>query len=137
MPYIDIILRGIIMYSRCLWGYKVQLLVTNPYVNDNSMAISHPRIKKPFFMNRVCLKPATPNPKMRSKGIEYIIERGVKLKFVHGILNIEKMPIVVRPIINVMENFTMQELAVASFLSTNIVNLLFNQMIPNDKKNNI
>ena len=92
-----------ISFSRCLCGYKVQLLVTSPYVNDNSMAISHPRIKKPFFMNRVCLKPATPNPKMRSKGIAYIIERGVKLKFVHGILNIEKMPIAVRPIINVME----------------------------------
>ena len=137
MPYIDIILREVIIYSRCLWGYNVQLLVTSPYVNDSSMAISHPRIKKPFFMNLVCLKPATPNPKMRSKGKEYIIERGVKLKFVQGILNIEKMPIAVIHIINVIENFARQELTVSSSLSKKILNLLFNQMIPKDEKNSI
>jgi hypothetical protein len=59
----------------------------------------------------------------------------VKLKFVQGILMIEKTPIRMKHIVSVIENFTMLDLVDGSFFSINRLYLLFSQISPNDEKN--
>jgi hypothetical protein len=99
------------------------------------IARSHPRIKNPFLMNLVYRRPATPKAKMTSKGIEYIIDNGVKLKFVHGNLMMEKMPIAVKQIVKVNRNFIRADFAVCLPLVVNMLYRLLSQIIPNAEKN--
>ena len=113
----------------------VPLLVTSANRNEVIIARSHPRIKNPFLMNLVYRKPATPKAKIMSKGIEYIIDNGVKLKFVHGNLMIEKIPIAVKQIVKVNRNFTRADFAVCLFLLIKMLYRLLSQIIPNEEKN--
>ena len=75
------------------------------------------------------------NPKTRSSGIEYRIDKGVKAKFVQGSFTREKKAIAERQIIIVKENLSIADLTEGSFLLVNKFSFLFSQMMPNIKKN--
>ena len=111
--------------------------MTIAYTNDAARARIHPRIKEPFRMKYVYFKPATPNPKTNNNGIAYNAARGVKLKFVHGILTNKKTIIITKHIIIVKENLMKQDLTVGFFLLKNKLYFFFNQTNPREDKNNM
>ena len=81
-----------------------------PYENEIITPKSQPRIKKPFLIKRVCLKPETPNDKTINSGIVHIKKIRMKLKSkLENLIN-EKIVIKDKHIKNAIMNILMLSL---------------------------
>jgi hypothetical protein len=125
------------------------------------MAIIQPRIKKPFLIYAVYLKPTAQNAKTTSKGIDNISDFNVKGKFVQGsfinkkiVIDVKKIIIIIEKSItrdfgdgssflikgfsfklNTTKNFSTRFLTVNIILLIKILNRLIKTAMPNEQKN--